>query len=224
MANVTISSNIFVRGRYFSVIFRNIHYAVTSGRTAATKSTGTAAETPVYTKTDDDYAFGKKHTIKKLEQLLGITTFTAMTIADKYKKLSLVSGKVLSDNFEMCIDTGLTKNAIMKYPEILSQKDLNMKIDLLRDLPLKMNDRASLLRLNYKALSNFVEHCKKEYDDEYKLGRIEILGEILEMSTEDVCEALCKKTFLHSIHLDKIRNNKNILLGKSYFLYDSSGI
>lgn len=214
MAKVAVSNNIFARSKYFSVIFRNIHYAVTSGRTSATKSDTTATETPVYTKTDDDYAFGKKHTIKKLENLLGIRTFTAMNIADKYKKLSLVNGKVLSDNFEMCIEAGLTKNTIMKYPEILSQKDLNMKIDLLRDLPLKINDRASLLLLNYKALSNFVEHYKKEYDDEYRLGRIEILGEILEMSPQEVCEALCKKTFLRSINLDKLRNNKNILLGR----------
>lgn len=172
-----------------------------------------AAETPVYSKNTEEYAFGKRFTVKNLEQLLSVKKITALDIANKYKKLSLVNGKKMATNFTLCKEAGLTKETLLKYPEILAQTNLDYKLSLVKQLSFDMNVVAPLLNVETKNLKGFIESFASEREVYGKGGRIGYLSELLQFSVEEVCEILYKKAFLRTINLERIMKTMELLLG-----------
>lgn len=134
-----------------------------------------STEKKIIVKIDDDHAFGKKYTIKKLEELLKIRTFAALDIANKHKKLSLVNGKMMTKSFQLLQDAGVTIETILKYPLILADREIEMKITLLRLLPYDINVVAAFFYFDSKNLANFVQKEKRE-------GRIARFSKALQVS------------------------------------------
>lgn len=175
-------------------------------------------ETPVYSTNTDEYAFGKRYTVKNLEKLLSVKKIVALDIANRYKKLSLVNGKKMATNLTVCKDAGISKETLLKHPEILAQTNLEHKIELLKELPFSITTLAPLLNLETKHLKGFLESYTSERSTYGEGGRIGYLSELLQYSAEEVCEILYKKAFLRTINLERIMKNMELLLRK-YFVF-----
>lgn len=198
----------------------NIPFLRTGVCDAPVKLFSTVAKTesisraPVFSKKSAEYGFGKKYAVKNLEQLLDIKKITALDIANKYKKLSLVNGKTMTANLTLCKEAGISRDTLLKYPEILAQKSLQYKLGLLKQLPFDINTVAPLLNMETKSLKGFVESYSLDREEYGEGGRIGYLSELLHYSAEEVCDILQKKPFLRTISLARIMSNIETLLGK----------
>lgn len=111
-------------------------------------------EKKVCTKIDNDHLFGKKHTIRNLQQLLGISAFDALGIANSTKTLSLVNGKMMSKNFEILKKAGVRNDVILKYPTLLAMNDVMRKLNVCKQISDDVNEVAPLLTLKIQELEN----------------------------------------------------------------------
>lgn len=165
-------------------------------------------ETPIYSKTDEEYAFGKQHIVKKLEELLGIKTFSALNIANKYRSLSSINGKTMTDNYQLCKDAGIKRSTILKYPELLVEKDLRSKVELIKQLPYDVNKVSPLILMEYNKLRRFIDNQLKGM----KVDRIHLVSKLLDVDVIEACEFLYKRSFLQTKPVKMISESIKVLL------------
>lgn len=127
-----------------------------------------------------EYKISKKLAAKKLEELFQLKQYVALNIVNKNKLLSTVTGKLLLENFNLCKKNKISETSMLKYPEILGQRDLEVKCNLLKKLPYNLETTCVLLKLNYKILETFIYRQAKECEI-LSGGRIEFLSNLLEV-------------------------------------------
>lgn len=126
---------------------------------------------------DEDHQFGKKQTIRKLQQLLGISAFTAQGIANTNKSLSFVNGKMMTNFFEILKGAGIRNDTILKYPTLLGAKNLERNLVICRGLADDMNDVAPFLALTTDALESMLVKGVSR-------NRLELLSNLLQVKKE----------------------------------------
>lgn len=128
---------------------------------------------------DEDHQFGKKQTIRKLQQLLGVSAFIALGIANTDRSLSFVNGKMMTHLFELLKEAGIRNDTILKYPSLLGAKNLEKNLVICRGLADDMNDVAPFLALRTDVLeSMFAKGVSR--------NRLELLSKLLQVKREFV--------------------------------------
>lgn len=115
-----------------------------------------SAVTKVQNETSEEQVIGKNYTVKKLQQLLGISTYTALGIANSYKNLSLVSGRIMSKNYEVLKKAGVSDESLVNYPSILAADDIERKLVICRKFWKNVTEVVPLLDMKITELENMV--------------------------------------------------------------------
>lgn len=123
---------------------------------------------------DEDHQFGKKHTVRKLQQLLGVSAFAALGIANTTKNLSFVNGKMMTNFFETLKGAGVRSDTIVKYPSLLGAKDLEKNLEICGHLADDMNDVAPFLTLRVDVLKSMLMKGVSR-------KRLDVLSELLQV-------------------------------------------
>lgn len=144
-----------------------------SAATIPLKHTSSGSEKKV--QVDDEHLFGKKHTIRKLQQLLCVSTFIAQGIANTNKTLSLVNGKIMTNLYEKLKAAGVSKDTVLRYPTLLATKDLDANLVICKKLSVDLNDVAPLLTLNTRELASMLTRGVTEH-------RINVLSDLLQVN------------------------------------------
>ncbi|XP_023012057.2 mitochondrial transcription termination factor [Leptinotarsa decemlineata] len=145
-----------------------------------------------------------KTKIQKLKDLFNLQTPEANEIFGKYKKFAKTSTNCINENYSSCIGLGISKNTLLKYPGILAEENISLKVMTLKSLPLSINITAPLLLLNYNVLCNFVF---KEVVE----GRIKIISRLFQVEKSEVCELMAEKPFILSIDINHLTTNLALL-------------
>lgn len=125
---------------------------------------------------DEEHQFGKKYTIKKLQQLLGISVFTAQGIANTTKSLSFVNGKMMTNSCEILKKNGITKETILKYPNLLASRDLEKNLEICKQLVDDINETAPFLLLQENELVTMIMKGVTK-------NRLNVLAELLQVKS-----------------------------------------
>ncbi|KAG5889013.1 hypothetical protein JTB14_033942 [Gonioctena quinquepunctata] len=160
---------------------------------------------PIYVKKDEHYKICKKNAIKKLQELFNFRPFEASEIVSRNDKFFKIPTYNIGENYYSCVNQGITKYTMMKYPGILAESDVPAKIKTLKSLPLDINSTAPLILLNASTLINFIAK-------EVIVGRIEIIAKLLEVEKSEVCEMMARKPFLVSLDINNLTTNLELLL------------
>ncbi|XP_018321944.1 transcription termination factor, mitochondrial isoform X1 [Agrilus planipennis] len=160
-----------------------------------------------YVRTDSDYGFGRRFVVKKIEELFKLKYFEAYDIASNNRELWKVTGKLMTKNYNLCKSNDVPDEVLLKCPTILAQKDLEEKLECLKDLWIPISECIPLVVLNIKTLKSLVEN-----DPENFLHRLKHFSELFELPTTDICSLLITKTFLKNIDLDKAERNYKLIL------------
>lgn len=128
----------------------------------------------VQTKVDEEHIFGKKETVRKLQQLLGVSTFTALGIVNDNKSLSFLNGKTMTERFEILKTAGVTNDVISKYPSLLATDNLQENMKICREVTNDMNEVAPMLTLKINVLISMLKRGVSK-------NRLALLSEILQV-------------------------------------------
>ncbi|XP_057657393.1 transcription termination factor, mitochondrial [Diorhabda carinulata] len=111
----------------------------------------------------------------------------------------------IENNYKLCLNKGITEQTIDCNPEILTDKSLVPKLDILKLLPLDINLSAPLLTVSYPRLKNFIFN-------EIVEKKISELAQLLKVNQHDVCVWMSKKNFLMTTNMDNMEKSIKILL------------
>ncbi|KAJ8920778.1 hypothetical protein NQ315_004919, partial [Exocentrus adspersus] len=139
-----------------------------------------------------------------LQELLGIGSIVSRDISMKFKKFHTISQHTIQENFEYCIKNGISQKTLQKYPEVLADTDIPLKILEIRRIPYDINITTPLLSLPYKRLQTFV-------DEEFKNNRISSISNLLEVNQSEVCKILARRSFLLSLNLKQLSQSIKLL-------------
>lgn len=134
----------------------------------------------IYEDTSIEYGIGKKYAVMKLQQLFNLRLFTATDVATRFKKLQLVTGKTMFDNYNILKQEGIEDNIILQYPDLLAQKSMELKILLIKRLPFNITDTVPLLNIELNRFKQFINKVPVECKD-IPGGRIGFLSKLFEV-------------------------------------------
>lgn len=97
-----------------------------------------------------------KEARETLKSLLGINEIDASKILPSWKKIPKVSKNLIPKNYHICIDEGLDKEVLLKYPFLLFELNLADKKDSLKTLPMSLPTSIPLARLSMRKLHTYV--------------------------------------------------------------------
>lgn len=151
-----------------------------------------------YVTTKLEYKMGKKYTVSRLCELLNIKLATAIDIATRHKKLQLTTGRTMIDSYNFLKMNGISKELIIKYPETLSHKDLEMKIELLQQLSFALQETLPLVNISFVHLQHFIH--KQETECKIKEGgRIGFISRLIEVIL--LLDVFLKSNFIYFRYL-----------------------
>lgn len=125
-------------------------------------------------KIDEEHIFGKKQTVRKLQQLLGVSTFIALGIVNSNESLSFINGKTMTERFEVLKSAGVTNDAISKYPSLLANDHLEQKLQICKKITDDINEVVPLLTLRINELTSMLNKGVSK-------NRLKLLSEILQV-------------------------------------------
>lgn len=145
----------------------------------------------VYVERKTEFGTSRKYARMKLEELFKLTKNDSYQISMKCKNLSQVTGKMMSDNYNLCKKEGITNSTLLNNLDIIADRHLKQKINLLKNLPFHLDQTATLLNLLLYSLHLFVrkqvEECR-----EIPGGRISYFADVFEVCKEKLAVNLIK--------------------------------
>lgn len=115
----------------------------------------------------------QKGSAKMLQDLLNLRPMAAKDIVSKYKKFHKIPKKIIEENYNFSLENGILHETLLKFPEVLAESDIPLKMSQLKEMPYDINITTPLLSLTYK----FLEKYFKETD------RIALVSKLLEVAT-----------------------------------------
>ncbi|CAH1133984.1 unnamed protein product [Ceutorhynchus assimilis] len=139
-----------------------------------------------------------------LQKILKINAFEALKLLSAHRKLSILHSDLLKNNYKICKQNRLSKKSIRNYPCVLSERNLDSKIDKLKLLPLNLNVSLPLVQLPQKTLSL----VKMNIND--FMNKLKSFSTTFELPLDKTCEIFSKRLFLISKSSKEIKDILNL--------------
>lgn len=97
-----------------------------------------------------------KEARETLKSLLDINEIDVSKILPSCKKIPKMSKYLIPKNYDICMDEGLDKEVLLKYPFLLFDLNLANKKDSLKTLPMSLPTSIPLARLCMRRLHTYV--------------------------------------------------------------------
>lgn len=117
---------------------------------------------------------------ERIEGFLKIKRIESINLVNKHKGLRKITEETLTNNFNTCTKYNIPSRSLLTYPEILAQKRLEEKIELLKKVPYPLSTTCCLLLLPDKLLENFALRYRAERFL-YTGGRIKYMSELMKV-------------------------------------------
>lgn len=92
---------------------------------------------------------------KVLYKLFDIRLLHAMDIISRYKCYQTTPVQIITKNFELVKREGIPTKTIMRYPEVIGQNNLELKLELLKKLPCDVHKTYPLLNVTLNVADKF---------------------------------------------------------------------
>lgn len=151
--------------------------------------------------------------IGTLGEVFNIRPYKALNLLENNKKIKSLSTVSIKEGVELCREFEIPDKAIMNYLDVLVHQDLRDKLVALKELPYPLHRILALANIKTIALQKFISRFQEEQFPNMPGKRIQFIAELLNETTEFVCEALVKMDFLRSKNLDKMTEDYKMILG-----------
>lgn len=110
----------------------------------------------------------------KLQSVLEIREIDTMKMLLSDEKLLIASLELLTMNKNLCEKNCIRTSTLIKYPFLLYDRNLNEKIEMLKQLPFALKHSIPLARLSFFAFSNITQNvqCVQRIQDLTKLFNV----------------------------------------------------